>query len=228
MKFIVLIGDGIADLPLEAFNLKTPLELAKLEYINKIDLGIALCHLLAAAQLKEKNLFEIELLDINLPEINENIPAIKLKEAHEIFYKETKKDFRNEVQIIATVLSADGENNPDVLGIIGASVAIKLAGLPILKLVGAIRVGRVNGEFIVNPTTTELKNSDLEIVVAGTEDNIVMLEGEGNEISESDFLELLYFAHNEIKKMLKFLVPSLVARVPRRLPGLWRLLNRKG
>ncbi len=115
-----------------------------------------------------------------------------------------KKDFRNEVQIIATVLSADGENNPDVLGIIGASVAIKLAGLPILKLVGAIRVGRVNGEFIVNPTTTELKNSDLEIVVAGTEDNIVMLEGEGNEISESDFLELLYFAHNEIKKIVEF------------------------
>lgn len=111
-------------------------------------------------------------------------------------------DFRNEVQIIVMVLSADRENDPDILGLIGASAALSISDIPFLGPVGAVRVGRNHGEFVVNPTFSELEDSDMDLVIAGTEDSIVMVEGESREISEEDMLAALEFGHNQIKQTI--------------------------
>jgi polyribonucleotide nucleotidyltransferase len=113
------------------------------------------------------------------------------------------KDFKNETQIIAFVFSYDGENDPDVLAAVGASAALSISNIPFDGPMGEVRVGRVNGEFIVNPTMQQLKESDIELVVAGTEDSIMMVEGESKEISEDELLNALKFAQSEIKKLVQ-------------------------
>lgn len=111
-------------------------------------------------------------------------------------------DFKNETQIIAFVYSFDGENEADVLAACGASAALAISDIPFLEPIGEVRVGKVDGAFIVNPTFAQIEKSDMEIVVAGTADSIMMVEGEANEISEKDFLDALKFAHEEIKKIV--------------------------
>ncbi len=113
------------------------------------------------------------------------------------------KEFNNETQIISLVLSYDGENDADVLGAIGASAALTVSNIPFDGPMAEVRVGRVDGKLIVNPTNNEIENSDLELVVAGTEDSIMMVEGESKEVSEEELLDALKFAETEIKKIVK-------------------------
>ncbi len=113
------------------------------------------------------------------------------------------KSFKNETQIVASVYSFDGENDPDILGAIGASAALAVSDIPFQGPIGEVRVGRINGEFIINPSVRQTEASDMEIVVAGTEDSLNMVEGEANEITEAEFLEALRFAHEAIKKIIK-------------------------
>jgi polyribonucleotide nucleotidyltransferase len=111
--------------------------------------------------------------------------------------------FINETQVVASVLSHDGENDADVLGAVGASAALTISNIPFDGPVGEVRVGRIDGQFIVNPTFSQIKESDLELVVAGTADSIMMVEGEANEVSEAELLAALKFAQEEIAKIVK-------------------------
>ena len=103
------------------------------------------------------------------------------------------KGWYNEVQVQTVVLSADGENDPDILSIIGASAALMVSDIPWAGPLGAVRVGRINGQFIAFPTHAELADSDLDLVYVGNEHDIVMYEGAANEISEADFNAALKF-----------------------------------
>ena len=107
-------------------------------------------------------------------------------------------NYRNEVQIVASVYSYDQENDGDVLAATAASAALMVAGAPFDGPIAEVRVARVNGEFAINPTVSQLKIADLEVVVAGTEDSILMVEGEALEISERDMLDALEFGHKHI------------------------------
>jgi polyribonucleotide nucleotidyltransferase len=112
-------------------------------------------------------------------------------------------DFKNETQVIAFVLSHDGENDADVLAAVGASAALTISDIPFECPMGEVRVGRLNGSFIVNPTFQQLKDCDIDLVVGGTEDSLMMVEGESKQIGESELLEVLKFAHEEIKKIVQ-------------------------
>ena len=112
-------------------------------------------------------------------------------------------NFFNEVQIMVFVLSADKENDPDVLGVIGASAALSISDIPFQGPIAAIRIGRVHGEFIINPTYAELEESDIDLVIAGNEDSIIMVEGESKEILEDDMVAALEFGHQQIKQIIK-------------------------
>src|SRR5947209_2757903 len=114
--------------------------------------------------------------------------------------------YRNETQVIALVLSADTENDPDVLAINAASAALTVSDIPFLGPVGAIRVGYINGEFVVNPTYTENRESLLNIMVVGTAEGIVMIESGAKEVSEETVVEAIEFAHGEIKKIIAGIV----------------------
>ncbi len=111
--------------------------------------------------------------------------------------------FRNDVQVIATVLSIDPELDADVLGVCAAGAALAVSDIPFDKTVAAVRVGRdENGKYITNPTLPQYKTGGMDIVIAGTADAVMMVEGGGQEISEEDFLGAVEFAHNEIKKIV--------------------------
>src|SRR5271167_2743455 len=109
--------------------------------------------------------------------------------------------FKCETQIIAFVLSADSSNDPDVLGINGASCALTISDIPFLGPLGAVRVGLINGQFIVNPTYDEMRESLVNIMVVGTSDGIVMIESGAKEVKEDTVLDAIEFAHTEIKKI---------------------------
>ena len=111
-------------------------------------------------------------------------------------------DFKNETQVIAFVLSFDGENDADVLAAVGASAALTISDIPFDGPIAEVRIGRTDGKLIVNPTHEEIKNSDLELIVAGTADSIMMVEGESKEVSENELLDALKFAQGEIKKLV--------------------------
>jgi len=110
--------------------------------------------------------------------------------------------FYNDTQIIAILLSADAENDPDMLAINGASAALTVSDIPWHGPVAAVRVARVNGEFIANPTHTQRKDSDLDLVYVGSETDLVMIEGSGQEIPEADIMKAIEFAHTESKKII--------------------------
>ena len=120
------------------------------------------------------------------------------------------KGFYNETQVFINVLSFDGENNGDILGTIGASASLAISDIPWDGPVASIKVGRVNGEFIINPTNTVMEESDMSIIISGTKDSIVMVEGEAHFISEEDFLKVIQFGHEAIKDIVK-LQEELVA-----------------
>ena len=109
--------------------------------------------------------------------------------------------FKCETQVIAFVLSADSNNDPDVLGINGASAALTVSDIPFLGPIGAVRVGLVNGQFIVNPTYDEMRESLLNIMVVGTADGIVMIESGAKEVKEETVVDAIEFGHTEIKKI---------------------------
>jgi polyribonucleotide nucleotidyltransferase len=109
--------------------------------------------------------------------------------------------FKCETQVIALVLSADTENDPDVLAINGASCALTISDIPFLGPIGAVRVGLVNGQFIVNPTYSEMREGLLNIMVVGTADGIVMVESGAKEVKEETVVDAIEFGHAEIKKI---------------------------
>lgn len=110
--------------------------------------------------------------------------------------------FRNEIQIIASTLSVDMINQPDVLALNGASMALAISDIPIEKLVAAVRIGCVDGNFIINPTFQDSLVSDLDLIVAGSRDSIIMVEAGANEVDEAFMLEALLKAHESIKEMI--------------------------
>lgn len=111
--------------------------------------------------------------------------------------------FMNEVQIVATVMSINPEINPDIPALIGASAALAISGIPFMGPVAAARVGYCNGEFILNPTAAELRYSDLDLVVAGTTDSVLMVESEANQLPESVMLEAVMFGHAKMQIVIK-------------------------
>src|SRR5438045_5699533 len=109
--------------------------------------------------------------------------------------------FKCETQVIAFVLSADTENDPDVAGINGASAALTISDIPFQGPIGAVRVGLVDGQFIINPTYTEMRDSLLNIMVVGTADGIVIIESGAKAVKEETVVAAIDFAHAEIKKL---------------------------
>lgn len=112
------------------------------------------------------------------------------------------KWYINEVQIVATVLSADEENDPAILGMIGASAALEISDIPFCGPIAGVRVGRIDGKLVCNPINTELKKSELNLIIAGNREGIVMVEGEANFIAEDVMLEALIFGHQSLQKIL--------------------------
>ncbi|MDD3044320.1 MAG: polyribonucleotide nucleotidyltransferase [Candidatus Delongbacteria bacterium] len=112
--------------------------------------------------------------------------------------------FNNEVQIMCSVLSSDGEIAMDVFGIIGTSLAVNLSDIPFSEPVSAVRVGRLNGEFIANPTVKQMKECDIELVISGGKGFISMVEGESKEVSEDDLLQAVQFGQNIIDEICDF------------------------
>ena len=124
------------------------------------------------------------------------------------------KNYRNETQIIVTVYSSDQEHDPDVIGAVGASAALAISNIPFEGPIGEVRVCLIGDKFVVNPTYKEVEESRLEIVVAGTEDSILMVEGEAQEVSEETMLEAIKFGHEAIKKLVS-LQKELVQEIGR-------------
>jgi polyribonucleotide nucleotidyltransferase len=111
--------------------------------------------------------------------------------------------FRNEIQVICLVISGDPQHDPDVLAMNGASAALSLSGIPFSGPVGAVRVGLVDGQFIANPTTAEQEASQIELVVAGTEDAVLMVEAGAKEVSEDKMLEAIAFGHEQCRRLAR-------------------------
>jgi polyribonucleotide nucleotidyltransferase len=114
--------------------------------------------------------------------------------------------FKNEVQVIVTVLSYDLENDADVIGMIGASAALVLSGAPFMGPIGAARVGYINGQYVINPTVAELEESDLDLVLAGTADAVMMVESEAYELSEDVMLGAVVAGHDAMQPVINAII----------------------
>jgi polyribonucleotide nucleotidyltransferase len=128
--------------------------------------------------------------------------------------------FRNEVQVIATVLSHDMENDPDIVALVGCSAALTLSGIPFFGPVGAARVGYVDGQYVLNPTLAQRKLSQLDLVVAGTAEGVLMVESEANELSEEVMLGALEFGHRSFQPVIQGIIElaEVAAKEPWPLP----------
>ncbi len=113
-----------------------------------------------------------------------------------------EKDYNFETQVIATVLSMDKINEPDTLAMIGASAALEISDIPFDGPIAGIKVGRINGQFIANPTMEQMKESDIELVVAGSKTGVVMVEGGANIVSEKDLLDAIFFGHEAMQPII--------------------------
>lgn len=122
------------------------------------------------------------------------------------------EDFRNEVQIVNTVLSVDQDNAPELAALFGSSLATCISKIPFNGPVAAVKVGRVDGKFVINPTVEEAEASDIDLTVAGTYDAINMVEAGAKEVSEEDMLEALLFGHEAVKKLVEF-EKSIIAEI---------------
>lgn len=120
--------------------------------------------------------------------------------------------YRNDVQVIATVLSVDPEVTPDILGMIGSSIALSISSIPFDGPTGSVSVGLIDGEYILNPNLSQREESDMYLVVSGTKDAIMMVEAGANEVSEDVMLGGILFAHENIKKVVEF-IEGIVAKV---------------
>ena len=130
------------------------------------------------------------------------------------------KSFKNETQIIATVLAHDMENDPDVVALIGASAALTISGLPFMGPIGACRVGWNGKNYILNPTTEQMQDKTLDLVVAGTTEGVLMVESEASELSEEIMLGAVDFGHKEMGSVIKAIIDlaEVAAKEPRPLP----------
>ena len=115
------------------------------------------------------------------------------------------KGYRNDVHIVTTVLSVDQDNPPDIAAMNGASAALHISHIPFLGPIGAVVVGLIDNEFIINPTVEQAQKSQLHLVVAGTKDAVMMVEAGANEISEDIILEAIMTGHEEVKKIVDFI-----------------------
>ncbi|HEX3605890.1 MAG TPA: polyribonucleotide nucleotidyltransferase [Candidatus Dormibacteraeota bacterium] len=131
------------------------------------------------------------------------------------------KDFRNDVQVVATVLSTDQENDPVTLAVTGASLALAISDVPHAGPVGCVRVGLIDGRLVLNPTLPELAESDLDLIVAGTEDAIGMVEAGAMQVPEEVMLQALRLAHDEIRRLVAFQneIKSQVGKAPMTYPS---------
>lgn len=111
--------------------------------------------------------------------------------------------YLKEVQIMSMVLSADKENDPDILAMIAASAALSVSSIPFNGPTGSVRVGQINGEFIINPTHTELAQSNIDIVVSGTEDEVTMVEASSKEVTEERMVDAIMFGHSVVKEIIQ-------------------------
>ena len=114
------------------------------------------------------------------------------------------ENFRNEVQIVNTILSVDPDNSPELAALLGSSIAISISKVPFNGPVAGVKVGRVDGKLIINPTTSETEASDIDLTVAGTHEAINMVESSAKEVKEEDMLEALMFGHEAVKKLVEF------------------------
>jgi polyribonucleotide nucleotidyltransferase len=112
------------------------------------------------------------------------------------------KNYRHETQVIATVLSVDDENDPDVLAVIGSSAALEISNIPFAGPIACVRVGRINGQLKANPGRQELQGSDINLIVAGSRDAVVMVEGGGLFVKEEDMLEAIFFGHQAMQPII--------------------------
>ena len=122
------------------------------------------------------------------------------------------KNFKNETQVAIFVISSDQENDADVLGAVGASAALCVSDIPFAGPIASVRVGRIEGEYVVNPTFAQVEESDINLVVSGSYDSIMMVEGQSSEISEVEMLEALRFGHGFIKELIE-LQNELIAEI---------------
>ena len=114
------------------------------------------------------------------------------------------ENFRNEVQVVNTVLSVDTDNSPELTAMLGSSLSVSISKIPFDGPIAGVKVGRVNGKFIINPTPAELEESDIDLTVAGTKEAINMVEAGAKQVSEEDMLEALMFGHEAIKELCAF------------------------
>src|ERR1041385_6798425 len=123
-------------------------------------------------------------------------------------------------QIISILLSADAQNDPDILAINGASAALTISDIPFAGPIGAVRVGRVDGQFVANPTHDERDMSDLDLVYVGTENDVIMIEGAAHEVPEEDFVKAMEFAHGHAREMIRIQkeLASQVGKPKREMP----------
>ena len=130
------------------------------------------------------------------------------------------KEFKCETQVICTVLSHDMENAPDIVAMIGASAALTISGVPFFGPIGAARVGLIEGDFILNPTITQMETSTLDLVMAGTSEGVLMVESEASELSEKVMLDAVNFGHEQIQTAINAIIElaESAAKEPRDLP----------
>ncbi|MCF8044773.1 MAG: polyribonucleotide nucleotidyltransferase [Desulfarculaceae bacterium] len=132
------------------------------------------------------------------------------------------KAYSYETQVIATVLSMDQDNEPDVLALVGASAALEISDLPFEGPIAGVRVGRINGEFVVNPTIEQMESSDIDLVVAGSETGINMVEAGAGFVPESDMLDAIFFGHKEMQPIIDMQkeLKQAVGKTKRELPDI--------
>src|SRR5262249_39894707 len=133
--------------------------------------------------------------------------------------------WRYETQIIALVLSADGENDTDVLAITGASAALAISEIPFQKTIAGVRVGLIDGQYVINPTFAQRKESRLDLVVAGSKDGLVMVEAGAKEVTEAQVVEALNQAHAAIKQIIARIDEMAAETGKKKLPVDARLLD---
>ena len=127
------------------------------------------------------------------------------------------KSYRNETQVICTTVSHDLENDPDIAALIGASAALTISGIPFLGPIAAARVGYIDGEYVLNPTADQLKESELDLVVAGTSEGVLMVESEAHQLSEDIMLGAVMFGHEAYQEVIDLIisVAERAAKEPR-------------
>ena len=116
------------------------------------------------------------------------------------------KGFKNEVQVVCTVLAHDLENDPDIVALVAASAALVLSGAPFMGPIGGVRVGMVDGEYVLNPTLDQMKTSKMDLVVASTSDAVMMVESEIQELSEDEVLKGVMFGHAAIQPVIDAII----------------------